>query len=110
MKTRMTATESKVRNRAAARKSWRKRTGVPEPTRPAPKACESCGRVPRKNILVVDHCHSSGRFRGWLCRVCNLALGGLGDDLIGVERLRRYLRRYGHFKVHQRRATKVANR
>lgn len=34
--------------------------------------------------LVVDHCHESGRFRGWLCRQHNAALGKLGDTIDSI--------------------------
>lgn len=25
--------------------------------------------------IVLDHCHESGRFRGWICQYCNQGLG-----------------------------------
>lgn len=30
--------------------------------------------------LVVDHCHTSGKIRGLLCRTCNTAIGLLKDS------------------------------
>jgi len=36
--------------------------------------------------FVLDHCHETRRFRGWLCQMCNRALGNFKDD---VERLKR---------------------
>ena len=58
---------------------------------PGPGApCECCGKAARLNL---DHCHITGRFRGWLCRECNLALGLLSDDLRGVQNAMSYLLR-----------------
>lgn len=28
----------------------------------------------------LDHCHTSGQFRGWLCTTCNTALGMAKDS------------------------------
>ena len=39
----------------------------------------------------LDHCHSSGAYRGALCLQCNTAFGKLGDDFdLVIERLIRY--------------------
>ena len=40
--------------------------------RQAPEACELCNR---KLALVADHDHGSGRYRGWICRLCNAVIG-----------------------------------
>jgi len=50
--------------------------------------CAICGEKAR---LVVDHCHTSGRVRGLLCRRCNVALGGFGDDVGLLRRAVQYL-------------------
>jgi hypothetical protein len=44
--------------------------GLPAPSRPKPAACECCGAVPGKRGLHLDHCHKTGKFRGWLCQRC----------------------------------------
>lgn len=46
----------------------------------------------RINVLVIDHCHVSGKFRGLLCYRCNLALGQIGDDISILERAIDYLK------------------
>lgn len=79
-------------NREKAREYVRKRRGCPEPTRPCPDYCECCGSPPGKCALHLDHCHTTGKFRGWLCGNCNTAIGKLGDDEAGLERALRYLR------------------
>ena len=44
-----------------------------------------------ENDKVLDHCHSTGKYRGALCRQCNAALGKLGDDIsLVIERLKSY--------------------
>jgi hypothetical protein len=40
------------------------------PNRPRPENCECCGGAPNKT-LHFDHCHDTGRFRGWCCHGCN---------------------------------------
>ncbi len=40
---------------------------------------------------VVDHCHRTDQFRGWLCHKCNRALGGFGDDIGMMKRAIKYL-------------------
>jgi Autographiviridae endonuclease VII len=74
---------------------WRhKKNGIPTPTRPTPVNCECCKRkleAGRKTHL--DHCHTTGKFRGWLCGSCNLGIGSLGDDIKGLELALAYLQR-----------------
>jgi hypothetical protein len=41
--------------------------------------CQICGSRPAK--LNVDHCHVTNKFRGLLCRLCNLGLGHFEDDV-----------------------------
>lgn len=54
-----------------------------------PGVCQCCLKETRE--LVVDHCHDTGRFRGWLCRNCNSGIGKLGDNSDGVLRAYLYL-------------------
>jgi hypothetical protein len=41
---------------------------------------------------VVDHCHTSDKFRGWLCHKCNRTLGGFEDDISMMHRAIAYLK------------------
>lgn len=55
-----------------------------------PDRCEVCGAAGR---IYYDHCHATGRFRGWLCRLCNVALGHVRDNPHLLRKLARYLER-----------------
>ena len=69
---------------------------LPEPTHATPTNCECCG-IHRKRVvrnLALDHDHTTGDFRGWLCGRCNTGIGALGDTLTGVLKAVAYLRRY----------------
>lgn len=72
------------------RSQGRKRQGLPKPTRPASTVCECCGQ-PSKASLCIDHDHTTGAFRGWLCHGCNVGIGRLGDNLEGVRLAITYL-------------------
>jgi hypothetical protein len=41
--------------------------------------------------LVLDHCHVTGKFRGWLCGSCNRAAGLLAESPKLIEGLLRYV-------------------
>ena len=53
--------------------------------------CEICDDW--HDTLSVDHCHSTGKVRGLLCKKCNLALGGFGDDPEKIKKALKYLLR-----------------
>jgi len=63
---------------------------------PPPDTCYCCGEKEGNRIttkLVVDHCHQTKKFRGWICHKCNTGIGLLGDTIEGVEKAIKYLRR-----------------
>jgi hypothetical protein len=41
--------------------------------------CAICRRIPPDH-LCIDHCHTTGRIRGLLCRKCNTGLGCYEDN------------------------------
>ena len=41
---------------------------------------------------VLDHCHETESFRGWLCHKCNRALGGFDDNIDILNRAINYLK------------------
>jgi hypothetical protein len=54
--------------------------------------CAICWREPTKGtVLVVDHCHHSGKVRGLLCAPCNAALGVFQDAAETLRRAMAYL-------------------
>lgn len=40
---------------------------------------------------VLDHCHETKSFRGWLCHKCNRALGAFNDNIEYLQRAIKYL-------------------
>tara|TARA_R100000781_G_scaffold28413_1_gene21017 strand:- start:427 stop:804 length:378 start_codon:yes stop_codon:yes gene_type:complete len=71
-------------------KQLRKTVGEP------PLNCQCCGRPAKNNKLSLDHDHSTGEFRGWLCQPCNKSLGRIGDNLEGVLKFVNYLLQAPH--------------
>ena len=61
---------------------------------PKPEVCDLCGKVPPHNKkIVLDHCHETHQFRGWICDPCNVGLGNLGDNLSGLYKAIEYLKK-----------------
>jgi len=59
---------------------------------PPPDICECCGNVSSDLLnIVVDHCHITDKFRGWLCNSCNLASGHLKDSPETIMKLYKYM-------------------
>jgi hypothetical protein len=58
--------------------------------------CAICGNPPKGrgkcDVLVVDHCHKTGKVRSLLCGKCNIGIGCLEDDPSVLERGAAYLR------------------
>ena len=68
------------------------------------QCCEICDRPQKElkkrihsphkkkhKVLVLDHDHTNGLFRGWLCAKCNMALGNFEDDAWRAFRAYQYL-------------------
>lgn len=81
------------RIRLARFKAKREAQRVEEAGRPRPSVCDICSGNHHLGI-VFDHCHQSGKFRGWLCDRCNKVLGLIGDDPKLLRRMARYLDRH----------------
>jgi hypothetical protein len=55
-------------------------------------ACDICRNEISLTQAKLDHCHVTGRFRGWLCNRCNVGLGQFLDRIELLERAIKYLR------------------
>lgn len=77
----------RARNQAYAERLKVKR--IEEAGREPPAHCEVCGR--KAHRICFDHCHTTGKFRGWLCDKCNVSLGNVNDDPEILRMLANYL-------------------
>lgn len=66
---------------------------------PITTTCQCCGKQTKyqndhykPTKLCLDHNPLTKKFRGWLCKECNMAIGLLGDDLKGVQNAIDYLK------------------
>lgn len=52
----------------------------------------SKGKIRNKTVTwSLDHDHETGKFRGWICNKCNLALGNFNDDIARIKNAAAYL-------------------
>jgi hypothetical protein len=54
--------------------------------------CDICSKPMFESC--IDHCHTTERVRGLLCRNCNLGIGNLNDDLECVRAAAAYLEKH----------------
>jgi len=83
-------------NSTNIRKTLKNKYGLP----PADYSCPICGRNGHECAgqggkelppWVIDHCHKTNEFRGWLCHKCNRSLGGFNDDVELLNKAINYL-------------------
>lgn len=57
---------------------------------------QEIGRKGQKRLQtwVIDHCHDTETFRGWVCHHCNVGLGAFNDKLDRVEAAVVYLKKH----------------
>lgn len=44
--------------------------------------------------LAVDHCHTTGKIRGLLCKSCNIGIGNLKDNIQNLQNAIKYLKNF----------------
>lgn len=80
-----------ARKKASAKKhapKWRRTMLHKLAGSPKPDSCEVCGSSDR---ICFEHCHLTGKFRGWVCNTCNTLLGFAKDDPNLLRALAAYL-------------------
>lgn len=50
-----------------------------------------CALCQQERQMCFDHDHATGKFRGWICRKCNLMLGHAEDNVDTLRRAVEYL-------------------
>jgi hypothetical protein len=59
--------------------------------------CGICRKeFPERSAAFLDHNHETGEVRGWLCSLCNIAIGALRDDPLLCEAAAGWLRAGGN--------------
>ena len=83
-----------VKDRNDSKKKWRTRVAEEKygVVRPATAVCEVCKDDSKP--INLDHCHVSGKFRGWLCPRCNKTLGMVKDNPELLRKLADYLENF----------------
>ena len=79
-KRRNTCKECRTKSKQIRRRH-RKNWGHPDENYKCP-ICETTleGQIRNGNAWAVDHCHTTGKVRGYLCPTCNSGLGHLKDN------------------------------
>lgn len=76
------------------------RQAVTEPRPAAGAPCACCGKSSSKHEF--DHDHATGKFRGYICKDCNVGLGKFGDSPEGLVAALMYV--YENASVDQKRS------
>ena len=60
------------------------------------RTIDQIGRKGQKRLQnwVLDHCHTTETFRGWVCHHCNTGLGAFKDDINRIKQAVAYLQKH----------------
>jgi hypothetical protein len=53
--------------------------------------CAICRNIPLGKRLSIDHNHENGTIRGLLCNGCNMAMGGVKENIVTLLRMVDYI-------------------
>lgn len=54
--------------------------------------CDICGiPEPPTKPLCIEHCHTTGAFRGWVCHKCNIVVAYCNEDIEVLKKVISYL-------------------
>ena len=70
------------------RNKWRLENREKRAGKKRPEVCEICEE---NGKIVFDHNHNTGKFRGWICGKCNVAIGMVSEDTDKLFRIIKYL-------------------
>lgn len=59
----------------------------------AQNGCCAICKKRSSSVLCVDHCHTTGKIRGLLCKQCNVGLGAFKDNTLALAAAVHYLQR-----------------
>lgn len=80
--------------------SERKRMNEKRPPNKTVFVCPICEKRTIVSVtanIVADHDHKTGKGREWICDSCNTGLGRFKDDIVILERVIDYLKRFEGF-------------
>ncbi len=79
----------RAKNRERLRQQHREQRGIVDAH--GERQTGPCQICKTDTALQLDHDHSSGKIRGWLCNRCNLGLGYFSDDPVRLQAAAVYL-------------------
>jgi hypothetical protein len=76
---------------AADKRAWNQK----KPDKYSAFCCPICNKTSIVGVtkVVLDHCHKTGRVRGWVCESCNTGIGRFDDESALLERAIHWLER-----------------